>query len=475
MKKTGNPVPSFTNVTPAKKSKGSQAAKLYKATGQTLMDWQQTQIEGLMGTDDAGLWRYPDWCLSLSRRNGKGEILAARELWGILAAEEKILHTAHRTTTSHDAYERLYRLLQIGGFEERPKRVGGRPGTFYASKQYGLERIEVFGAGVVAFRTRTDSGGLGEGFDVLIVDEAQEYTAKQQSALTYTVSASKNPQTIYTGTPPTSTSRGDVFGRIRDGIMTGKSTGAIAWTEWAIDKLTEDTGNPDLWYQYNPSLGLILTERNVRREQATGTVDFNVQRLGLWLSYKQESAITPAEWEVGQVDEVPELEARRYFGVKYGVDGSNVALSVAAKTKAGKVYVEYIDARPVSEGTDWLLEFFRNPKTASVTVDGASGQQLIADAMKEAKLRAPVLPTVKQIIAANAMFDVGIRGTLQHVKQPTAERIVTNCEKRAIGSNGGFGYKAQIEDVDVAVMDSMILAHWQAATAKVKAPQKISY
>lgn len=474
MRKTGNPVPSFTNVTTAR-SKGSQATKLYKATGQQLLEWQQKQIEGLMSVDDAGLWKYMDWCLSLSRRNGKGEILAARELWGILAAGEKVLHTAHRTTTSHDAYERLHRLLILGGFEERPKRTGGRPGTFYASKQYGLERIEVFGRGQINFRTRTDSGGLGEGFDVLVIDEAQEYTSKQQSALTYTVSASKNPQTIYTGTPPTAISRGEVFGNLRNDVMAGKAADTTGWTEWSIEQQTEDIGNTDLWYRFNPSLGLILTERTVKRETTAGAVDFNIQRLGLWLSYKQEAAISPAEWNEGLVDDVPDLEAKRYFGVKYGVDGTNVALSVAAKTKDGKVYVEYIDHRPIRDGTAWMIEFFKNPKTAEVAVDGANGQQIIADAMKEAKVKAPVLPTVKQIIAANAMFEVGIRGTLQHVKQKTPERIITNCERRAIGSNGGFGYKAQIEDVDIAVMDSMILAHWQAATAKKQEPQKIKY
>lgn len=472
MRKTGNPVPSFTNIEP-ENSKGKQAVKLYAATGQKMLPWQETQLEGLM-SQEGGLWKYPDWCLSLSRRNGKGEILVARELWGILKGE-KILHTAHRTTTSHDAYARLYRLLLLGGFEEHPKKKpGAKPGTFYASKQYGLERIEITGGGEIAFRTRTDSGGLGEGFDVLIIDEAQEYTSKQQSALTYTVSASKNPQTILTGTPPTATSKGDVFGRIRTSVMDGTSQG-VGWTEWAIDKLTENVADVDLWYRFNPSLGYHLTERNIRRELTTGIVDFNVQRLGLWLSYKQDSAISPAEWDQTKVDKVPVLKPRRYFGVKFGIDGTNVALSVASQTVDGRVYVEHVRMEPARNGVDWILEYARNPHTEKVIVDGASGQQLLADALKDAKLMQPLLPTVGEIIAANAAFEAGLTGKIAHVEQEDVTRIVTNCEKRAIGARGGFGYKSQVEDADVAIMDSMILAYWAANNEKEKTPQEINY
>ncbi|NLY87361.1 MAG: hypothetical protein GX083_02280 [Clostridiales bacterium] len=33
------------------------------------------------------------------------------------------------------------------------------------------------------FRTRSSKGGLGEGFDLLVIDEAQEYTDDQESAI----------------------------------------------------------------------------------------------------------------------------------------------------------------------------------------------------------------------------------------------------------------------------------------------------
>ena len=106
MERLGRETPTFTNVS-YKKTKGKKAIDLYKKTGQALMKWQEIQIKAIMAVLPDGLWQYMKYGISLSRRNGKGEILAAREFDGIVDLGEKICHTAHRTTTSHDAFNRL--------------------------------------------------------------------------------------------------------------------------------------------------------------------------------------------------------------------------------------------------------------------------------------------------------------------------------------------------------------------------------
>lgn len=317
MERLGRETPTFTNVN-YKESLGQKAIDLYKATGQALMKWQELQIKAIMAVKD-GLWQFMKYGISLARRNGKGEVLAAREFIGIVELNEKICHTAHRTTTSHDAFNRLYALLKKAGFEEYSRKRKEMPEhSFFASKQYGLEHIEISGGGIIDFRTRTDNGGLGEGFDLLIIDEAQEYTSKQESALSYTVSASQNPQIILVGTPPTATSNGDVFGRLRKTVIQGTAPEEVGWAEWSIGQRTEDIENVDNWYETNPSLGQILRERNIRAELSNGVDDFNIQRLGLWLEYSQQSAISRAEWELLKVDKVPQLKPKRYLGIKYG-------------------------------------------------------------------------------------------------------------------------------------------------------------
>ncbi|TKV31220.1 terminase, partial [Citrobacter sp. TBCS-11] len=99
-------------------------------------------------------------------------------------------------STSHSSYEKLKKYLEDSGYVEGE--------DFKSIKAKGQERLELIeSGGVIQFRTRTSSGGLGEGFDILFIDEAQEYTTEQESALKYTVTDSDNPMTIMCGTPPT--------------------------------------------------------------------------------------------------------------------------------------------------------------------------------------------------------------------------------------------------------------------------------
>ena len=476
-----NQNPSFTNVSyDQKKTRGTNAIKLYKSTGQQLLTWQQRQIKAIEATNKDGLWKHMTYCICVSRRNGKGEILAARELDGLINLGEKICHTAHRTTTSHDAFNRLYTLLKKAGYEEHSKKKKDMPEkSFYASKQYGLEHIEVTGGGVIDFRTRTNNGGLGEGFDLLVIDEAQEYTTKQESALIYTVSASKNPQTIMVGTPPTVISGGDVFVKIRESVLDDRAADT-GWAEWSVPEQVPDDqlNDPVLWKTYNPSFGAILKERNVRNELSGDPLDFNIQRLGFWCSYNQKSEITEAEWDELKVDQVPKLKDQRYIGIKYGKDGVNVAVSIAAKTVDDRIFVETIDCASVRAGYGWIFEYLHNPKLSKVVIDGASGQQLLVDKIKEYHIKvSTVLPKVSEIISANALFEQGLyTKDICHAGQKTLRDVVTNCEKRLIGSQGGFGYKSLIETQDIAIMDSMILAYWICATTKEKKKaQIISY
>lgn len=475
MGKMGRMNPTFTNVT-FTKTRGTEAIKLYKATGQKLLPWQELQIKGIMATE-RGLWKHMRYGICVSRRNGKGEILAAREMDGIITLGEKICHTAHRTTTSHDAFNRLYVLLQKAGYEEHNKKKKDMPKkSFYASKQYGLEHIEISGGGVIDFRTRTNNGGLGEGFDLLVIDEAQEYTSKQESALQYTVSASKNPQVIMVGTPPTVISQGDVFERLHNQIMRGEVDESVGWAEWSIPEQTSDIRNTDLWYEYNPSLGSILQERNITQELTTGEIDFNIQRLGLWLKYTQKSAISAAEWDILKDDSVT-LEDARYIGIKFGKDDVNMAASIAAKTTDGRIFVETLDCIPIRQGPAWVMKYFQNPHLKAVAVDGASGQPILSALMERYDYDPPIFPKVGEIIAANAMFEQGvIQKTICHAGQESLRGSVSHCDKRPIGSNGGYGFKSISEENDITIMDSAILAHWLAATApEEELPQEIDY
>lgn len=473
----GRQTPTQSVVSPYFDTKGQEAIDSYNESGRTAQEWQELLLSDILATNKDGLWTHTKFGYSVPRRNGKNEIAAIRELYG-LEHGERILHTAHRTTTSSSASKRLASILNGKGYTEtaRPKNGEKYEKAYTFSKQFGLERITILdeGGGTCDFRTRSSKGGLGEGFDLLVIDEAQEYTDDQESALKYVVTDSKNPQTIFCGTPPTPVSSGTVFTKLRQSALSGRMLNT-GWAEWSVEKMS-DVRDRELWYETNPSLGTIFTERSVMDEIGTDDVDFNIQRLGLWIKYNQKSAISKMEWAELKVGSLPELKGPLFVGIKYGVDGQHVAMSIAVKTKDKRVFIETIDCRDVKVGNQWIISFLLSAKIKKIIVDGASGQQLLADEMKEAGIKKPTLPTVKEIIQANASFEQGIfQSNIAHMGQPSVEQIVGNCEKRAIGANGGFGYRAQREEMEIALLDSLVLAYWACSTSKENRKQKISY
>ena len=111
-----------------------------------------------------------------------------------------------------------------------------------------------------------------------------------------------------------------------------------------------------------------------------------------------------------------------------------------------------------------------------MVVDGANGRETFAKEMKDYGLRKPVIPSTAEIIVANNLFEQSVFAKqICHAGQPSLVNIVSNCEHRAIGSNGGFGYKSIEIGADVALMDSMILAHWQCKEKKLTHKQRITY
>ena len=461
----GEQMPTRAFILPYSKTEGASAIRLYQTTGRKAQEWQKLLIYDMLAVNEDGLWMHTKFGYSVPRRNGKNEVVVMRELIGLKKGEH-ILHTAHRTTTTHAAWERLLDAVT-------------KTNMIVASsyRAFGREHIEVEGGGKIEFRTRTSRGGLGEGFDLHVVDEAQEYTNDQETALKYVVTDSKNPQTVFLGTPPTMVSAGTIFTEFRKTVLAGEAQNS-GWAEWSVDYET-DPHDIEAWYMTNPSLGTIFTERSVTDEIGSDKLDFNIQRLGLWVQYNQKSAISKKEWEELKVPTLPKLCGKMFIGIKYAHDGETVSMSLAVYTDENRIFIETIDNRPVRAGNQWIISFLKSaePAIKKVIIDGANGQQLLAGEMKDNKLKAPLLPSVKQIIVANAAFEQAIfQKEICHMNQPSLTQSASNVEKRAIGSNGGFGYRSIREEVDVTLLDSAILAYWAASEGgQTTRIQKIRY
>lgn len=111
MGRVGEQRPTRSRILPYSDTKGGEAVELYNQSNKRhALEWQELLAADIMAVNEDGLWTHMKFGYSLPRRNGKNEVIVMRELWG-LANGEKILHTAHKTTTSHSAWDRLVHVL----------------------------------------------------------------------------------------------------------------------------------------------------------------------------------------------------------------------------------------------------------------------------------------------------------------------------------------------------------------------------
>ena len=223
-------------------------------------------------------------------------------------------------------------------------------------------------------------------------------------------------------------------------------------------------------------MGAHLNERKIRSEIRGDKIDFNIQRLGVWLQYNQHSEISEADWDQLTVKTLPDLKGQLFAGIKYGADGVNVSMSIAVKTAAGQIFIESIDCQSIRKGNDWIIRFLKEADVRQIVIDGRSGQNLLVDQLRDEKIKAGkiVTPKVGEVITASTMFNQAIdQKLICHKNQPSLKQSVCNCEKRAIGTGGGYGFKSLRDEIDVSLLESAVLAYWACAVSKERRKQKV--
>ena len=112
---------------------------------------------------------------------------------GMILYAEWVIYTAHLQKTATETFMELRGLFESRGLRKYVKEI---------KAALGREQIILKNGGRVVFVARTRNGGRGLHGDCLVFDEAQELTSEQQASFLPAISASRNPQTIYLGTPP---------------------------------------------------------------------------------------------------------------------------------------------------------------------------------------------------------------------------------------------------------------------------------
>lgn len=439
-------------------SDGMDAIKVLRLGGFVPDPWQSDLMDDWLAIAPSGKWACRTCGGSVPRQNGKTGILEARAEAGMILYNEQVVYTAHLQKTATETFE------EMAVFFDSPKI---RAYVKDIKTALGREQIILKSGARIKFLARTRNGGRGQHGDLLIFDEAQELDANAQASFLPAISASLNPQVVYTGTPPDAESDGSVFRGIRDKAIAGE-TKTVAWFEFSVKEIG-NVHDPKRWAATNPALGrrILLTTIESEVEQMDEDT-FARERLGWWspiVTQRLDYAIPQDVWDACASSEVAP-EGKTAYGVKFSADGAEVALCVAVIPKEGEARIELIDRRPTGLGTQWLADWLnaRYGKASCVVIDGRNGVDVLIDKIAGVwKYKGSVIrPTAKDVIAAvSTLMDSLNEQTLTWFEsQDMLRDSATTSTKRPIGGGWGFGGE------DAAPIEACALALWGAKTSK---------
>lgn len=446
--------------------------RLLEAYGIRLKPWQKLVLYRWLAVekDEDGQWKWvnPDCGLLVPRQNGKSELFIARIIGGMIFLGEAIIYTAQSDNTVSEIKRRVQQFFYDAEAEIRDMLTDE-----FDKEPKSLDYIELRNRGRCVFRTRTRTNGLGSTNDVLLIDEAQEETDAQQEAILPSISAGKNNnyQVIRAGTPPTGSTTGTVFIRIRKNVIEGK-VADVCWQEWSVETIT-DPNDVDAWYAANPSLGYFLQLAAVKKEASQMAIDsFNKMRLGWIAGVESQRAFTDDQWLPLKVDKVKlPVPPSLVYAIKFAPDGSATSLAVGVLMGAPDlVHVEIIERKPRSAGTGWLTRWLlqnnRWRYAKKIIIDGASGTQLLVEELVRSDRRISkkiLTPNVKEAGAAYAAFNDAVENKLlTHLDQPGLNVAIKTVKRRDIGRDGMFGYASMNPDIQSDPVEAVAFAYYGA-------------
>lgn len=476
------------------RSTGPEAIELAAKAGLVLDDWQQHVLTHMLGETLDGRWSSTTVGLMVSRQNGKGALLEARELAGLFLLEEPVIvHTAHLQDTANVHFRRL--VDRIKNTPELAARLA-RPGGIL--RGHGTESInlavnpETGVAPRLEVRTRTGSGGLGFSINCLIFDEAMIISDAMHQALLPTLSAQENMQLIYTGSAvdeENPSHQGVPFARVREQGL-AKSPG-MAYFEWSLDvadpakvKL-EDVTSEDL-QATNPGLGLRISEDYIRQTEmeALGGRGTAVQRLGVGLWPRTDGldgvVITPEAW--GRcLDRESKITGALAFALDVDPIRSKASVCVAGVREDGLSHVEVLESR---RGTGWIVEYLceriERHHPIAVVLDGMSGAFALlpelTDAMKDRGLMATLRDQEVTVMgsrehgqACGLFFDAVEQLTVRHLGEPELSEALRGAVKRDMSD--AWAWSRKNSTVNITPLVGCTLAYWAIQTFQVGVPR----
>jgi len=487
----GDQRPRLESIPPIRFNNASEdCIGLAGTAGLYLDDWQKYVLAGMLGQDESHLWSAFEVLIIVSRQNGKGSILEARELFGlfVMPSDRLLIHTAHEHKTSSEHFLRVWSLIE--NTPELSKQVLAPAGRH--STAYGREFIEtkpkptiILGAGGRQIRRKgrkrlifiARSGTSGRGFtgDLVVYDEDMTLDAGKVAASLPSLSARPNPQVVYAGSAglPTSTQLANVR---RRGVA--KTSKRLAFYEWSIDPHDEDCprdctdhagDDPDSEESIakaNPAYGIRIMPRYIEseREAFEGMPEeFNRERLGVgtypapadgWL-------VIPKAWYArcaDKTDRPPRVQSP-IFAIDAAPNRRHAAIAVAGRRPDKLTGIQVIDYR---EDIKWIvkraIEIHEKWKPRYWIVDKRAAAGSLVTELTNAGLPIEWLQASQVAHASGLLYDAFKEGDLRHYAQDELRKALAGADQRKLSESWAFD---RINSgVDISPLMAVTLANW---------------
>ncbi len=381
---------------------GDKAIEWARAHGMGLDLEQEMMLRSMLGLRSDGLWQSFEWAVNAPRQNGKGEVLMARELFGIFALGERLLiHSAHEFKTSVRHFKRLEEVIRrnpdlLAQVKRSP--VGERRivGFLYS---HGDESIQLENGAKIEFRTRTKSGLKGvDDVALLVLDEAQILSEWAHGTMVPTLRASTceyGPQLVYAGNAPDQEKddHAVVWTRVRERGLEGEDE-SLVYHEYSLDFESPDeipeevVRDPVAWRSVNWAMGRgrIREDHMAKELRALGWRQFITELLNVG-DYPEtdlvgNSEISQEAWAECE-DEQSMLEDP--ICIAFDVSpGRRTSVVAAGLNRGRKKHVEVIHHKA---GTGWvperMVELCERHEVVEIICDGFGPGNAIAQRIEE--------------------------------------------------------------------------------------------
>lgn len=465
----GNQVPTVESYPESYSTAGYETIQLAKKAGLVLDPWQCHVIDKALGEDENNKWTCFEAAVIVSRQNGKGAILEARELAGLFLFEEKlILHSAHEFKTAREAFKRIVSLIDNTPIlKKKVKSV--KTGSYE-------QAIELHTGQRLMFVARSSGSGRGFSGDCVILDEAYNLPDAMINALMPTMSARPNPQLWYTtSAPDIDVAPCDQIGNVRKRAIAGGDP-SLAYFEWSAQVHDEDClptcdehdedNDEEVWKKANPAVGIRVSMEHIRREKRSMTKQgFQRERLGVGnypADTEQWRVITEKQWKrTEDLESSITPQSSVVYAVDVSPDGLYGTIAVCGLRHDGVKYAQLVAHLP---GTAWiqnkLVELNKKRKPAATIILPTSQAGTLLSRLELIGIEVTTPSGLEYAQACGQFYNEIKQLEVVHPHQRELDLAVAAAIKKDHGTQGVWSWARKGVSVIISPLIVATLASW---------------